>query len=293
MGIPEVGFNHKKTNNAEFEVVDLFEIYQSRNELKHSPTRPHRISFFNLIYIEEGSGSHLIDFAEYPYDAGSFIFVQQDQVHAFDFSTPPKGKVLLFTQAFLDQVHANMRLPDYTPTHLDIHHQTVVGLDHDLRQSCQSLMAEIIKEVSRPGCDPLIVMYLFSSLLLMLNRVRHRSHHETLSRSQNIKFARFFELLQTHFHKVRDANWYAAQIHTTYKTLNQICKLATRQTAKQLIDAYTILEAKRRLVLNHTPTQQLAYDLGFEDASNFVKYFKNHTLLTPTQFQKHYVDPVL
>lgn len=293
MSIPEIGFNHKKTNNAEFEVVDLYELYQRRNGLEHSPARPHRVSFFNLIYIEEGSGSHLIDFADYPYDAGSFIFVQKDQVHAFDFTTPPKGKVLLFTQAFLDQVHVNMRLPDYTPTHLNLNHQPVVGLDDALRLSCHSLMAEITNEVTHPESDPLIVMYLFSSLSLMLNRVRHRSHHDNLSRTQNVKFARFFELLRTRFHQERDANWYAAQIHTTYKTLNQVCKLATNQTAKQLIDAYTILEAKRRLVLSHTPTQQLAYDLGFEDASNFVKYFKNHTLLTPTQFQKHYVVPVL
>ncbi|PSV49426.1 hypothetical protein C9J47_02345 [Photobacterium indicum] len=27
-------------------------------------------------------------------------------------------------------------------------------------------------------------------------------------------------------------------------------------------------------------SQQMAYDFGFEDASNFVKYFKNHTKQT-------------
>jgi AraC family transcriptional regulator, transcriptional activator of pobA len=40
-------------------------------------------------------------------------------------------------------------------------------------------------------------------------------------------------------------------------------------------------------------SQQMAYDFGFEDASNFVKYFKNHTKQTPSQFQKQYIETVL
>lgn len=57
---------------------------------------------------------------------------------------------------------------------------------------------------------------------------------------------------------------YAQRLHITYKTLNHLCKLACQQTAKQLIDHYTILEAKRRLILTRQAVQQLAYDLGFE-----------------------------
>ncbi|MDF2154566.1 helix-turn-helix domain-containing protein [Vibrio sp. CAU 1672] len=95
-------------------------------------------------------------------------------------------------------------------------------------------------------------------------------------------------MLEQQFQQSREAIHYAEQLHTTYKTLNHICKLATNQTAKQLIDGYTILEAKRRLVLDQPPIQQLAYDVGFDDASNFVKFFKKHTSLTPARFQTQY-----
>ncbi|WP_425440587.1 hypothetical protein [Photobacterium indicum] len=57
----------------------------------------------------------MVDFAHHAFSAGSIIFLQREQVHAFDFSSKPVGKVLLFTQAFLDQLHANMRLSNYTP----------------------------------------------------------------------------------------------------------------------------------------------------------------------------------
>ncbi|PSW05723.1 AraC family transcriptional regulator [Photobacterium lipolyticum] len=288
MNIPEVGFNHTKTANREIEVVDLEKLYLRKDSLSHNPTLPHRVSFYLLIHIEKGEGTHMIDFVNYPYESGAFISVHQNQVHAFDFSHKPKGKVLLFTQAFIDQALANMRLPEFTPTHLEYSYQPVFIPDPDVMSSSEKLLAEISKELLHQESNPLIVMLLFSSLSLMLRRVMPENHHDRLSKDQLAKFTLFVKLLETHFHRTRDATYYAEQLHTTYKTLNQLCKLATNQTAKQLIDAYTILEAKRRLILDGLPIQQLAYEFSFEDASNFVKYFKKHTLLTPSRFQKQF-----
>ncbi|RWX57104.1 AraC family transcriptional regulator [Photobacterium chitinilyticum] len=289
MNIPEVGFNHNKTANREIEVIDLEEIYQRKESLNHTPTLPHRVNFYLLIHIEEGEGEHLIDFVSHSYQSGAFITIQKNQVHAFDFSHKPKGKVLLFTQTFIDQALANMRLPEFSPVHLGDTYQPVFVPTPEVLSSTQQLLAEIVKELRHPESNSLIVMFLFSSLSLMLRRVMPENHHDRLSKDQLGKFSRFVELLEQNFHRTRDATHYADKIHSTYKTLNLICKLATNQTAKQLIDAYTILEAKRRLVLDGLPTQQLAYELGFEDASNFVKYFKKHTLITPSRFQKQFI----
>lgn len=290
MQIPQIKFNLSKTKQVEFEIFELKDLYQHRFT-SHNPEQPHRISFFSLIYIEEGEGSHMVDFKTYPFSSGSFIFVQREQVHAFDFISKPKGKILLFTQEFLDQVHANMRLPHYTPTHLNSHHTPLITLDKENNRRCQALMKELINETVETQSDPLIVMYLFSALSLILHRLKPELRHDKLSQEQSAKFARFLGLLFVHFNEIRDANWYANKINTTYKTLNKICKVATDLTAKQLINSYTIIEIKRRLVVNTVTSQQVAYDFGFEDASNFVKYFKKQTDLTPTQFQKKYLQP--
>ncbi|MGR5091805.1 helix-turn-helix domain-containing protein [Vibrio maritimus] len=290
MQIPTIGFDHKKTNQAELEIFDLESLYQ-REYKDHSPQRPHRITFFMMVYIERGSGTHMVDFKSYPFESGSIVFVRREQVHCFDFASQPVGKVVIFTQEFLDQVHANMRLPNYTPTHLNQSRSPVLALDSETCLSAKRIIDEVLKEISHDKTDPLVVMYLFSAFALMLHRLRPEERHDKLSLEQSVKLARFFELLQSHYERTRDANWYASQIGTTYKTLNQICKLATDLTAKQMIDAFVTIEMKRRLVVSNVTTQQLAYDFGFEDASNFVKYFKNQTDMTPTQFQKQYADP--
>ena len=129
-------------------------------------------------------------------------------------------------------------------------------------------------------------MLLFSSLFLMLERERPHAYAKTLNKSQVKQFNLFSTLLDQGLTGRREASYYADQLHITYKTLNNLCKLATNRTAKQLIDAYTILEAKRRLILESKQVQEIAYDLGFEETSNFIKYFKKHTLITPSQFRK-------
>ena len=93
-------------------------------------------------------------------------------------------------------------------------------------------------------------------------------------------------LLEKNYTTLRDAKAYAELLSLTYKSLNEICKLSSTQTTKQLIDAHTILEAKRKLCIDDIRIQQLADELGFDEVTNFVKYFKKHTLLTPTQFKK-------
>ncbi|MGI2171454.1 AraC family transcriptional regulator [Shewanella sp. MF05960] len=285
MTIPNIGFNHEKTKQAELEIIELSNLY-CRPNMEHDPQAPHRVSFFMLIYIKQGEGKHYVDFTGYDFKAGSLIFVQPDQVHSFDFSHQPQGKVLLFTQAFLDKVHANMRLPNYTPTHLNQQHNPLLQLDNVNHARTETLINEILTESTIEPSEPLIVMYLFSALALLLHRLRPALSHDNLSTDQSLKLSKFFSSMQQHAHKVRDANWFAGQIHTTYKTLNNICKLATGLTAKQMIDAYTIIEIKRRLVVSNATTQQLANDFGFDDTSNFVKYFKNQTQLTPSQFSK-------
>ncbi|WP_028468720.1 AraC family transcriptional regulator [Neptunomonas japonica] len=288
MDFPEIAFNYQKAGNIGIESISLEDLYKRAQVIESNPVTPHRLNFYNLIFVEQGSGKHLIDFIDYNFEPGSFILVHPDQVHAYDLDADTRGEVLLFTKSFVEQVLNNMRMPGFSPNHLGVNYQPVITPSDAGLSSCVLLMAELSKELANPDRGVLILMHLFSCLLLMLRRERHETEQNMLSVGQVDKLNRFLDLLHNNFTIMRDANLYADKIHTTYKTLNQVCKKGTGQTAKQLIDAYTLLEAKRRLVIDSCTTQQLAWDLGFNDASNFVKYFKKHTHYTPSGFRKQY-----
>ena len=78
-------------------------------------------------------------------------------------------------------------------------------------------------------------------------------------------------------------------MHKTYKHLNIVCKEVINKTAKQYIDEFVILEAKRNLVNSTIKSTELAYLMGFEESTNFVKYFKKHTGFTPNHFKKNMI----
>lgn len=290
MTIPLIDFKQSAGSVPEVEIVELSRLY-SRDFEDHDPQAPHRLSFFMLVLFEQGEGLQMVDFNEFAFRPGTLINVQQEQVTAFDLTSRPKGKMLLFTQSFLDKVHANMRLPNYTPTHLNSRYSPVLELDGVNFARTQALIDEMQAELACEDGDPLIVMYLFSALTLLHRRLKTLGAVDDIAPGHSRLLARFVALLQQHYQKIRDANWYADQLATTYKTLNLITKAATSLTAKQMIDAFAIIEIKRRLVISKVTTQQLAYDFGYEDASNFVKYFKKETGMTPSAFRSNYVKP--
>ncbi|GAA6138134.1 helix-turn-helix domain-containing protein [Arenicella sp. 4NH20-0111] len=286
MQIPNIEFDHSLCRFSDFEVLDIEDL--SCRTLDHDPQRPHKVGFFQVIYFESGEGQHMIDFEDYGFSSGTVIFVFPEQIHAFDFSNKPKGKVLLFTHRFLDQVLHSTRLPDHSPFNLNHDRHPVVTTDKMSQARCNALIEQIDLETTHPNATPLIVMHLFSAILLLLHRLMPTRKNDHLSDDQRRTFNAFLKLLNTNPRQIREATWFANQVNTTYKTLNKICKLEAGMTAKQLIDSLAVMEIKRNLVIARVTIKRLAFDSGFEDVSNFIKYFKKHTGKTPSQFQKRH-----
>jgi len=285
MIIPDIPFNNRTNERSNIEVIDIEKLSKRSNLLDHDPERPHRVGFYLLIFIENGHGAHMIDFNSYPFSDNSFIFVNARQVQSFDFSSCPTGKVLLFNQSFLEEALNNVRLSIYSPIYLLGSLLPILAPSKSVQRSAKNLLHELAQEQCDKA-DGNIMLHLFASLILILQRVRPFTFQGSLNKKQINVFFSFLDYLKENFSKSRDASFYAIWIGVTYKTLNHVCKQATGKTAKQLIDEYTILEIKRRLTADGVNAQSLSFSFGFEDPNNFVKYFKKHTLLTPTQFQR-------
>jgi AraC family transcriptional activator of pobA len=60
------------------------------------------------------------------------------------------------------------------------------------------------------------------------------------------------------------------------------------KTAKEFIEEQVILEAKRLLAQGSRPIKEIAYELGFSEPTNMVKFFKKHTHTTPAAFRNRF-----
>ena len=81
---------------------------------------------------------------------------------------------------------------------------------------------------------------------------------------------------------------YAEMLHLSNYQLNAITKTTLNKTASELINEYMILEAKRNLLATSNLVNQIADDLGHEDVSYFIRFFKKHTGYSPEAFRQNF-----
>ncbi|WP_394202413.1 AraC family transcriptional regulator [Shewanella waksmanii] len=285
--VPQVNFRAPCKQKSGLEILDLGDFYQKLHRCRFDPAKPHRISYYCFIYITHGSGGHFVDFEYYQFQPGSFILINQDQVHAFDIASRAQGKMINVTAAFFDSILAKVRLPFFSLSNLFSTYTPLINLPDASIDTCNVLLEEINKTQQNELDDPLLAQLLFSSLIMTIeNQQQH--HGEHLSDVQQQRFNQFKQLIHQTTQTQRCAADYAERLHMSYKSLNQLCRHACGLTAKQLIDNYTILEAKRCLAIESAQVQEIAYQLGFDDVTYFVKFFKRHTQLTPSQFRAQF-----
>jgi len=70
--------------------------------------------------------------------------------------------------------------------------------------------------------------------------------------------------------------------------LNAITKSALGKTCSDLINEYIILESKRYLLATSNQVSQIAFHLGYDDVSYFIRFFKKHTGHTPEAFRNNF-----
>ena len=82
--------------------------------------------------------------------------------------------------------------------------------------------------------------------------------------------------------KVKD---YADLMGISTKTLNTVTKSIVHKSAKAFVDEICTKQIKRLLLNTKLSIKEIAYKSGFEETTNFYKYFKRQTHTTPDQFR--------
>lgn len=82
----------------------------------------------------------------------------------------------------------------------------------------------------------------------------------------------------------------AEQLSISPRYLSDLLKQETGKTALELIHIFLISEAKNLLRLGGKGISEIAYELGFENASYFSRLFKKQTGMKPLEFMKMQVN---
>ncbi|RSN27173.1 hypothetical protein DMC61_25165 [Amycolatopsis sp. WAC 04169] len=110
--------------------------------------------------------------------------------------------------------------------------------------------------------------------------------HEPLAAPSSDVFLRFRQVVEANYARSRTVGNYAAMLGYSSRTLTRACLAATGRTAKQFIDDRILLEAKRLLADTAEPVGTIGRRLGFEDTSNFSRFFTKRAGRQPLEFRR-------
>lgn len=288
--IPHILFESKKPNNRGIEILTIESLSKRKNDVEHSPEKAHQLAFNMIVFYTEGESKQLVDFVWHDVKKNTTIHLSKGQVNAFQFNENLKGYIIIFTEDYLKkQINALPQNEIIRLFNSQLFSPIIqVPSDSNVAHYIQ-LFAEEYFNATESYNQENIYDSLHTIIFSKLERLKqYQTFH--LKRSDKLNsFLDFKSLLEIHFNTSRNADFYAEKLNISYKHLNTICKETVAVTAKQFIDAFVILEAKRLLINSEIKSTELAYALGFEEPTNFVKYFKKHTGFTPNTFKKDYI----
>ncbi|MBU1097476.1 MAG: helix-turn-helix domain-containing protein [Bacteroidetes bacterium] len=87
----------------------------------------------------------------------------------------------------------------------------------------------------------------------------------------------------------RSVKYYATRLAISTKKLNYITKKYFGKTAKVYIEERIIENSKKLLSDTPNTVKQISYSMGFTDPTNFNKFFKKHTSITPLMFRQQFI----
>lgn len=238
----------------------------------------HRADFYHLIWVKEGHLSLIVDFQSVKLKSNEAYLIAPRQVCHFCLEACPEAYSLLFVSEFLGELPSDAQLLHQILSASLLRHQAIPLGD----LPTESLIWHIIHELNNQN-DAYQLIIARSTLRILLAKVARELPH--VANSSSDLAWRFINEVEIHYQHLTNVTDYLPLLMTQDKPLAQATRLTIGMTPKKYIDQRRLLEIKRLLVYSQLSIKEIAFALGFDEPTNFNKFFRKHTSISPNEFR--------
>jgi len=245
---------------------------------------PHRKAYYLLVFLRHNRGRHWVDMQPYEHHDNTFYFSTPSQILVKEDPTPTWATYMTFTSEFLAlQQNAALRsLPLIQNPHNG----------HELRLTAADatfvgeILAKIEAEYQRPGewQHPMLSACL-TVLLTYLSRLYTEQYPGAEPSADRQLLKTYQAKVEECFRELHEVGAYAALLHISAGHLSEVVKAQSGKPAIKHLHERLVLEARRLLFYTPQSLKEIAFDLGFSDASYFNRFFKRETGVTPADYR--------
>jgi AraC family transcriptional activator of pobA len=243
---------------------------------------PHRKAYYLLVFVRQNQGRHWADLTPYEHRPNTVYFSEPGQILVKEEPTPFWGTHLEFTNEFLAQ-HAELGT---LPIVQNLRHGHELRLTPAEADTIEALLAQLEAEYQRPGeWQQRMLGACLTVVLTYLSRLYTEQYPEAEPTPDQRLLRAYQAKLEECFREVHEVSAYATQLHISAGHLSEVIKAQTGRPAIKHLHERLVLEARRLLLHTQQPLKEIAYDLGFQDASYFNRFFKREAGLTPADYR--------
>lgn len=263
-----------------FSIRDLQQLLAGKDMIQEL----HRHNFFYILALKTGTGMHDIDFTSYDVAGNTVFFMRPGQVHQLTLKAGSTGYLMAFKADFYtpqDKTSNQLLRKASAMTHY--------RSDNDGFEKLNTPLTNIFREYNNKQEQyQEVIRANLHIFFVELIRQYNKASSANVNLYTQERLEEFLSLLETHITHIKQASEYADMMHLSLYQLNAITKSTLGKTCSEMINEHIILEAKRHLLATSSQVNQVADQLGYEDVSYFIRFFKKHTGHTPEVFRQQF-----
>ena len=263
--------------------VESIEARSSRHRWKIDAHR-HR-ALHQLVLVLKGRGVAIAESSVAHFRPPSLSIVPAGTVHGFEFEPGTLGSVVTIADELLQEL--SRREPALLSLFKDpftLELQAGSAATIELLRVSRLLSREHGQLAPNRGLAMEGCLALLLAQVLRISSSADRATDTTMGRHRHL-VARFRTAIEGGFRGNKSIPEYAKSLQVSESSLRNACLKATGQPPIHLVHARLLLEAKRQLYYTSRPVSEIAYELGFDDAAYFTRFFPRRAGVSPRAFR--------
>ena len=278
------------------QLYEPFTVHRCTSPVQHKPL--HRHLFFELLYIQRGTGIQCINEARLPYRPGYLYLLTPADYHSFEVETESRFCSIRFNRVYfqgsatLADHSAWFRKLEYIFNALNQRPGEVIR-----RPADQTLVAALLEGIiqeheNREMYSQRVVQQLVVSVLDIIARNIAGPLPASEGGKHSVRLHEMVQYIQQHIYEPKklSVSHLADQFGLSPTYLGDYFRFHAGQTLQETIQQYKMRLVETKLRYTDLTIAQIADELHFSDQKHLYKMFKRFYGVSPQQYRKKH-DP--
>ena len=245
---------------------------------------PHRKDHYLIVFIRHAGSRQWIDTTPYILKDNTIYFTGPNQVIVKEEFRQLWSTGIAFTSEFLAlQENTSLSKLPLIQNPQNGHELLLTGADVNF---VEDIVAKINSESQHHNewTHRMLSAYL-TVLLTYLSRLYTEQFTGNEPSADKLLLKTYQAKIEAYFREWHEVGDYALLLNMSAGHLSEVVKAQSGKPAIKHIHERLVLEARRLLFHSHHSLKEIAFDLGFSEASYFNRFFKRETGVTPADYR--------